>query len=77
MKPLILPPLEKCSPIAAQHDDAHAIVLVERLEHQPQLIALRHLDHVQRRAMQDDVGALLLRCQLDTEAVERRRDADR
>src|SRR5260370_14341754 len=56
----------------AQHDDAHPLILIERLEHQAQLIALRHLDHVERRAMQHDIGALLLAVEFDLEAVERR-----
>ena len=43
----------------AQHDHAHAFVHVERLENQSQLIALRHLDHVERRTTQNDVRALL------------------
>ena len=50
-KPLMLPPLEKCSPDGAQHDHAHAFVLVERLEDEPQLIALRHRDDVERRTV--------------------------
>ena len=72
MNPLMLPPEEKCSPDRAQHDDAHACVLVERLEHQPQLVALRHRDDVERRPVEDDVGALARRVDLDAEAVERR-----
>src|SRR6266550_4932364 len=55
-----------------QHDDAHPLIRVKRLEHQAQLIALRHLDHVERRAMQNDIGALLLAIEFDLEAVERR-----
>ena len=55
----------------AQHDDAHARVLVERLEHQAKLVALRHRDDVERRPVEDDVGALARRVDLDAEAVER------
>ncbi len=42
----------------AQHDDAHPRILVEMLEHHPQLVALRHRHHVQRRPVEDDVGPL-------------------
>ena len=56
----------------AQHDHAHALVLVQRLEHQAELIALRHFDDVERRPVEDDVGALLGDVQFDLEAVERR-----
>src|SRR5438309_2116768 len=56
----------------AQHDDAYPLIFIERLEHQAQLIALRHLDHVERRTMQHDIGALLLAVEFDLEAVERR-----
>src|SRR3954469_14189195 len=57
----------------AQHDDAHTRVVVERFECQAELIALRHLDDVERRAMQDDVGTLLFGIKLDRKAVERRK----
>ena len=67
----MLPPLEKCSPIGAQHDDADAGVLVEALEHQPKLVALRHRHDVERRPVEDDVGALARLVDLDAEAVER------
>ena len=55
----------------AQHDDAHARVLVEALEHQAELVALRHRHHVERRPVEDDVGALARLVDLDAEAVER------
>ena len=54
----------------AQHDHAHAPVLVERLENQSQLIALRHLDHVERRPVEDDVGAGARLASIDAKAVE-------
>ena len=54
----------------AQHDDAHARILVERLEHQAQLIALPHLDDVERRPVEHDVGALARGVDLDAKAVE-------
>ena len=54
----------------AQHDHADMLVLVERLEHEPQLVALRHLDHVERRAVKDDIRALLSGVQFNLEAVE-------
>ena len=61
----------------AQHDDAHARILVERLEHEAKLVALRHRDDVERRPVEDDVGALARGVDLDAEAVEALRGADR
>jgi len=55
---------------SAKHDHADAFVLVERFEHEPQLIALGHFDHVERRAMKDDIRALLPGVQFNREAVE-------
>ncbi len=52
------------------HDDAYAVVLIECLEHQPELVALRHRHHVERRAVEDDVGAFMRFVDLDLEAVE-------
>src|SRR5262245_19727342 len=54
----------------AQHDHAHALVEVERLEGGAELVALPHGDDVERRAVEDDVGALLALVDLDAEAVE-------
>lgn len=51
------PPLEVLAP-GAHDDHAHAVVLVERLECSAQLVAGVHRNDVERRAMQDDVGAL-------------------
>ena len=59
------------------HDDADARVLVERLEHQPQLVALRHRDDVEGRAVEDDIGALMRRVDLDLETVELGEAVDR
>src|SRR5262245_110295 len=56
----------------AQHDHAHAVIFIESLEHHPQLIALRHFDDVERRAVENDVSALLLGIQFHAEAVELR-----
>src|SRR5450830_414482 len=56
----------------AQNDHAHTLVFIERLEHKPQLVALRHLDHVERRAMNNDIRALLRGVQLNREAIEGR-----
>ena len=53
-----------------QHDDAHARVLVQRLEHHAQLIALPHLDDVERRPVEHHVGALARGVDLDAKAVE-------
>ena len=54
----------------AQHDHTHARIIVERLEHQAKLIALRHLDDVERRPVEHDVGAFARRIDLNAEAVE-------
>ena len=54
----------------AQHDDAHPRILVERLEDQAELIALFHLDDVERRPVEHDIGAFALRIDLDAKAVE-------
>src|SRR5277367_1347984 len=54
----------------AQHDHAHAVVLVKRLEDEPQLIALSHFDNIERRPVQHDIGALARGIDLDAETVE-------
>ncbi len=54
----------------AQHDHAHARVLIERLENKAKLIALVHFDNVQRRPVEHDVGALARAVDLDAKAVE-------
>src|SRR5262249_34971973 len=56
---------------AAQHDDAHARVLVERLEDETQLIALRHGDDIERRPVEHHVGAFMFGVEFDAETVER------
>jgi len=53
-----------------QHDDANARILVERLERQPELIALRHRHNVIGRAAKDNVGTLMRFIDLDLEPVE-------
>src|SRR5580704_8558782 len=53
-----------------QHDHAHAGILVERFEDQAKLIALPHLDDVERRPVENDVGAFAGRIDLDPKAVE-------
>src|SRR5262245_8035155 len=55
----------------AQHDHADTVVLVEQLEGATQLVALRHGHHVERRAIEDHVGALARFVDFDAEAVER------
>src|SRR5690242_18780369 len=55
----------------AQHDHAHPRILVEKLEGEPELIALRHRHHVERRPVEDHVGALVRLVDLDAEAVGR------
>src|SRR5262249_18838615 len=59
-------------PDRTQHNHAHAVIFIESLEHHPQLVALRHFDDVERRAVEHDVGALLLGIQFHAEAVELR-----
>jgi hypothetical protein len=54
----------------AQHDDAHARILVERFEDQTKLIALSHFDDVERRPVENDVGAFARRIDVDAKAVE-------
>ena len=71
MKPLMLPPLEKCSPIARSTMMRTREFSSSALEHQPKLVALRHRDDVERRPVEDDVGALARGIDLDAEAVER------
>jgi len=54
----------------AQNDDAHAGILVERFEDKTNLIALPHFDDVERRPVENDVGAFAGRVDLDAKAVE-------
>src|SRR5439155_21955936 len=53
-----------------QHDDANVRILIERLECQPELIALRHRHDVMGRASKDDVGALMRLVDLDLEPIQ-------
>ena len=46
------------------------VVLVERLEHQPQLIALRHRDNIIGCPVEDDVGAFVGLVDLNLESVQ-------
>ena len=71
--------IEKAADLAAarkmlaggpQHDDADARIGVERLEHGAQLLALGHRDDVERRPVEDHIGALPLGIDLEAEAVE-------
>ncbi len=73
----MLPPEEKCSPAARSTITRTSRILVERLEHEAKLIALVHLDDVERRPVEHDIGAFARRIDLDAEAVERCADADR
>ena len=70
MKPPILPPLEKCSPTDRTTMMRTRAILVQRLEDQPQLIALRHRNDVVGRPVEDDVGALMRLVDFDLETVE-------
>jgi hypothetical protein len=54
----------------AQHDHPHAGVLVEMLEHHANLVALRHRNHVERRPVEDHIGALAALVDLDPEAIK-------
>src|SRR2546425_13352787 len=54
----------------AHDDDAHARILVKRLEHEAQLLALRHRHDVERRPVEDYVGAFARGIDLDAEAIE-------
>ena len=56
--------------LAAHHDDTHARIFVQRLEGQPELVALRHRHDVIGRASKDDVGALMRLVDLDLEPIE-------
>ena len=55
-----------------QHDDADARVVVDRFEHQAQLVALRHLDDVERRPIENHVGALAFGIDFDAKPVKPR-----
>src|SRR4029077_6335345 len=60
----------KMLPDCAHHNNAHVFVLVERLKSYPQLIALWHLDDVERRPVEDNIGAFLSDIDFHTEADE-------
>src|SRR5262249_39891420 len=54
----------------SQHDNPNTCILIQRLEGEAQLIALRHLDDVERRPVENDVGPLLGGINLDVKTVE-------
>ena len=54
----------------SEHDDAHSRIGVEDLEDYPQLLALGHRNHIQRRPIEHDVAALVRRVDLDAKPVE-------
>ena len=54
----------------AQHDHAHARILIEGLEHKAKLIALVHFDDVERRPIKHNVGAFARAVDLDAKTVE-------
>ena len=60
----------KNAPPCPQYDDADPRVGVERLEHGTQLLALGHCDDIERRAVEDHIGALPRGIDLEAEAVE-------
>ena len=53
-----------------QHDNPNAGIVVEHLEHKPQLIALRHLDDIEWRPIENDVGTFSLTINFDAETIE-------
>ena len=53
-----------------EHDHAHPRISVEDLEGYPQLLALGHRNHIQRRPIEHDVAALVRRVDLDAKPVE-------
>ena len=55
----------------AHHDDADAVVGIEPFEGCAQLLALRHVYDIERRTVEDHIGALALGIDLDAETVER------
>ena len=63
----------KIPAFAAQHDDAHARIAVERGEGRRELRALRHRDDVQGRPVEHDVGARLGFVPKDAEPIGRGR----
>jgi hypothetical protein len=56
--------------VGAHDDHPHALVFIQRFECGAQLVAGMHRNDVQRRPMQDDVGALTCGIDLDREAIE-------
>jgi hypothetical protein len=57
----------------AHDNDTRPRILVDRLEHETKLVALRHRDDVERRPVENDIGPLARFVDLDAEAVERRK----
>ena len=53
------------------HDDADVVIGVEPFEGRAQLVALRHGYDIERRPVEDHIGALALGVDLDPETVER------
>ena len=56
--------------LAGDDDDTHAVIFIECLEDEAELIAGSHRDHVVGRPCEDDVRALAGFIELDMEAVE-------
>jgi hypothetical protein len=54
----MFPPLEECSPTARTTIIEPRAVIVESFKHEPQPIALRHIDDVQQGPIENNVGAL-------------------
>ena len=57
-------------PPKARGSRTHARVLVERFETQAKLIVLPHFDDVERRPVENDIGAFARWIDLDAKAVE-------
>jgi hypothetical protein len=54
----------------ADHDDANPLVLVERLENQTELIALRHRNDIVGGTIEDDIRAFMRLVDFDAKSVE-------
>ena len=57
--------------LRAQNNHTHPIIFVEPFEDAAQLVALTHGNDIERRAVEDNVGALPRRIDFDAKAVER------
>ncbi len=56
--------------LGTQHYDADPVVMIQLLEDQTQLVALRYLDDVQGLAVEDKIGPLPVRADLHPESIK-------